>query len=90
MDPRRPAGGGPTGTSRAADTCANLAGMWNTSSKGRAPKGTRAAELASQLEDLLHQVWECERWWSVQDRLDLAARIEAARRGGVSDVTWKP
>jgi hypothetical protein len=37
-----------------------------------------AAQLAGQLEDLLHQVWECERWWSLENRIDLAASIADA------------
>jgi hypothetical protein len=56
-----------------------LTGMWHIRMKRREPN-VEAAELAVQLEDLLHQVWECERWWRLQDRLDLAARITVARR----------
>jgi hypothetical protein len=49
--------------------------LWKT----REPS-TDAAEIAGQLEDLLHLVWECERWWSLEDRLDLAARVVIADR----------
>ena len=51
----------------------------NIPSQRREPN-PRAAELASQLEDLLHLVRECESWWCLDDRLDLAARIAVDRR----------
>jgi hypothetical protein len=48
--------------------------MWNMQVKWRGPN-VEAAKLAVELEDLLHQVWECERWSRLEDRLDLAARV---------------
>ncbi len=54
--------------------------MWNFPIKWRANK--KAAALADQLEDLLHQVWECDRWWRLEDRLDLAARVAIPRHTG--------
>lgn len=35
-------------------------------------------DLASQLETLLHAVWECEEDWLLNDRIDLALRREQA------------
>lgn len=40
-----------------------------------------AAELAVELEDLLHHVWRCERSWHLDDRLDAAARAAAGKQG---------
>lgn len=36
-------------------------------------------DLQTQLESLFHTVWESERQWAVDDRIDLALRLEAAR-----------
>ena len=38
------------------------------------------SDLQTQLESLLHTVWECEREWAIDDRIDLAVRLQAARR----------
>jgi len=32
-------------------------------------------DLHSQLETLLHQVWECEAEWRLDDRIDLALHL---------------
>lgn len=32
-------------------------------------------DLPTQLEGLLHVVWSCERWWAIEDRVDLAVRV---------------
>lgn len=41
-----------------------------------------APDLPSQLETLFHLVWQCEREWRLDDRIDLALRREeAAHRG---------
>ena len=37
-----------------------------------------SADLPSQLESLLHVVWQCEAEWRVDDRIDLALRREEA------------
>ncbi len=37
-------------------------------------------DLQTQLESLLRTVWECEREWAIDDRIDLAVRLEAVRR----------
>lgn len=55
--------------------------MWNLQIGWRGPN-LEATELAVQLEDLLHQVWKSERWWRVDDRLDLAARLARATETG--------
>jgi hypothetical protein len=52
--------------------------MWSIGIRRRGPN-RKAAELAVQLEDLLHHVWVCERWWRLDDRLELAARMTAGR-----------
>jgi hypothetical protein len=39
----------------------------------------RRAELASQLEDLVLHVMNCERWARFDDRLDLALAVERER-----------
>jgi hypothetical protein len=54
--------------------------------KQRLGTDERAAALAAQLEDILHQVWECERWSRVEDRLDLAARLTGSRPTARSSV----
>lgn len=33
-------------------------------------------DLAAQLESLLHTVWECEKDWALDDRIDLSLRSE--------------
>jgi len=35
---------------------------------------TGSPDLPSQLESLLHVVWECERGWTVEDHVDRLAR----------------
>jgi hypothetical protein len=37
------------------------------------------SDLQTQFESLLDTVWECERQWALDDRLDLARRLEAAQ-----------
>lgn len=37
-------------------------------------EATRLAELAVQREELLSQVWRCEREWKLDDRIDFACR----------------
>jgi hypothetical protein len=39
-----------------------------------------AANVQVAFEDLISQVRECEREWVLDDRLDLAVRLEASRR----------
>jgi len=36
------------------------------------PDAARRADLARQMEDLLDQVWACERWWATERRIDAA------------------
>jgi hypothetical protein len=38
-----------------------------------------APDLASQLEDLFHQVWSSEANWALDDRIDLSLRIRRDR-----------
>jgi len=54
--------------------------MWDMQGKWRGRNG-EAASLAVDPEDLLHQVWLCERWSRLEDRLDLAARATNRQRG---------
>lgn len=48
----------------------------------RATRGPEAedADLATQLEDILRAVWEAEADWRLCDRIDLAVRLDHARR----------
>lgn len=34
------------------------------------PEAGRRAELARQMEDLLNEIWLCERWWVTESRID--------------------
>jgi len=47
------------------------------------PRIGAESDLETQLESLLHTVWECERRWAVEDRIDLAIRIAEAQRRGL-------
>ena len=38
------------------------------------------SDLDTQLESLLHTVWECERRWAVDNRIDLAIRLAEAEQ----------
>lgn len=54
------------------------AGPWtsqgSSSSLGPNREADRLAGLALQLEDLLDQVWRCEKDWRLDDRITLACR----------------
>jgi hypothetical protein len=39
------------------------------------PSSVEGPDLYTQLEALLHQVWELEDAWRDEDRIDLAARL---------------
>lgn len=48
---------------------------------GQWPDALVPAELpdvAAQLEGLFHAVWECEKEWRLDDRIDLAVRRDKA------------
>lgn len=52
-----------------------------TSSQSCVPDDLVPAEppdLPAQLESLLHLVWQCEKEWRLDDRIDLAFRREEA------------
>lgn len=49
-----------------------------TGSEDTAREAERRAELAVQYEELLGQVWRCEREWKLDDRIAYACRT---RRG---------
>ena len=38
------------------------------------------SDLQTQLESLFDSVWDCERQWALDDRIDLAVRLEAAQQ----------
>lgn len=42
------------------------------------PAAAEPPDLPSQVEGLLHTVWECERDWRLDDRIDLALGREQA------------
>lgn len=45
------------------------------------PAATQPPDLPSQVESLLHTVWECEQDWRLNDRIDLAlGRGQASAR----------
>jgi hypothetical protein len=44
-------------------------------------------DLPTQLEGLLHVVWSCERWWAVEDRVDLAVRVGTVVRRPAGGTT---
>ena len=46
------------------------------SRRGSAPMQTELPDLPAQLESLLHLVWQCEKEWRLDDRIDLALRRE--------------
>lgn len=33
------------------------------------------ASLGEAYEDLLTVIWDCERWWQIEDRIDLAVQL---------------
>lgn len=43
-------------------------------------------DLPSQVESLFHTVWECERDWRLDNRIELALRREQARARAVQKV----
>lgn len=45
-----------------------------TAGVSAAGQAARLAELAAQFEDLLDQVWRCEREWELDDRIAYACR----------------
>jgi hypothetical protein len=54
---------------------------WHAASGPRPakPAGQGFSDLGSQLEDLITQVMQCERWARFEDRLDLAVAVERSR-----------
>jgi hypothetical protein len=46
-----------------------------------------AGHVHVAFEDLLTQVRECEREWDLDNRLELASRLEAIRRQGLPGVS---
>lgn len=39
-----------------------------------------SSDLPAELESLFHTVWQCEKDWRLDDRIDLALRREEAAR----------
>jgi hypothetical protein len=56
-------------------------GMWQRQpSPDRAASGVpQAADLGSQLEDLIVHVFRCEKWARLDDRIDLALNVDRLR-----------
>lgn len=46
--------------------------------RSEAPAAAEPPDLPSQVESLLHTVWECEQDWRLNDRIDLALGREQA------------
>ena len=38
------------------------------------------SDLQTQLESLFDTVWKCEQQWTLDNRIDLAMRLDAAQR----------
>lgn len=47
------------------------------------PRISAECDLETQFESLLHTVWECERRWAAEDRIDFAIRIAEAQQRGL-------
>lgn len=47
-------------------------------------EGRSAPDLQTQMEDILNTVWEAERWARLDDRIELALRLEGRRRSGTA------